>query len=243
MTFLIVGGSSGLGCALAEKFAAVGHQLVLISQDYRDTHALASHLQLTHNVKITAIELDLTEADLPYEQINRALSGHLPLKGILIPVGLNDAEDKVGLDDLKLERIARANYLSPVKLINYYLPEIRKNSGAIVGFGSVATARGREKNAAYAAAKCALESYFESLMHHSANNMIAVQFYILGYLDTNLAFAERLIFPLGSPNKLAQLVFVHLRNEGKKIFFPRYWYFIYRIVQLLPWVLFKRLSF
>lgn len=241
MTYLIVGGTTGLGRALAEKFAAEGQQLVLISQDYRDTHALAAHLHLTYNVQVTALELDLTEAVLPYAQIDRALLRHSQLKGILTPVGLNDTDDKAGLDDSKLEKIARVNFLSPVKLINYYLPEIRKNSGTIVGFGSVATARGRDKNAAYAAAKCALESYFESLMHHSANNTISVQFYILGYLDTNLAFAEKLIFPLASPNKLARLVFTSLRHEGNKIFFPGYWYFIYRLVQFLPWVLFKRL--
>lgn len=243
MTFLIIGGSSGVGCALAKKFAAAGNQLVLISQDFRDTQAMASHLQLIYNVKVTPIEVDLTKPGLPYDKIDHALYGHSPLMAILAPVGLNDSWDKVGSDDLKLERIHYVNYLSPVKIINYYLPEIKKNSGTIVGFGSVATARGRTKNAAYAAAKSSLESYFDSLMHYSSNTMISVQFYILGYLDTNLAFAEKLIFPLGSSSKLAQLVFMGIGKEGKKIFFPRYWLFIYRIVQFMPWKLFKKLSF
>lgn len=243
MTYLIVGGSSGLGRALAEKFAAEGCELVLISQDGRDTRALASHLRLTHDVEVTALELDLTQAELPFDRIDRALSEHAPLKGMLLPAGLNDADDSVGLDDLTLEKIARANYLSPVKLINRYLPEIERNGGSLVGFGSVATARGRTRNAAYAAAKRALESYFDSLMHFGANTALAVQFYVPGYLDTNLAFAEKLLFPLGDPAQLAHLVHARLRDQGRKTFFPGYWRLIYRIVQFLPWGLFKRLSF
>ena len=41
-------------------------------------------------------------------------------------------------------------------------------------------------NVAYSAAKRALASFFESLRHACADTGVAVQFYVLGYMDTEL---------------------------------------------------------
>ncbi len=242
MTYIIIGGSSGLGRALAEKFAAEGCELVLVSRDIRDTSALAAHLAIKHGVNVSPVAMDLGCSPLPFDAIDTVLREHLPLKGLLMPVGTNDDNDHVGLSDEKLEFISRVNYLSPCELLNYYLPILEKNSGIIVGFGSIATARGRARNAAYAAAKSALASYFESLAHYAADREIFCQYYVLGYLDTNLAFAQRLLFPLAAPDRVADVVFERRFTSGRR-FLPRPWYILYRVVQFLPWTIFKRLTF
>lgn len=242
MTYIIVGGSSGLGRALAERFAAAGYELVLVSRDTRDTIPLANHLAIKYSVKVSPVAMDLNCSPLPFDAIDPVLEGHRPLEGLLMPVGINDDNDVVGLSDARLEYLSRVNFLSPCQLLNHYLPRLEQNSGVIVGFGSVATARGRSRNAAYAAAKSALESYFESLAHYAANRSLSCQFYVLGYLDTNLAFAQTLLFPLASPDRVADVVYKRRRTNGHR-FLPRPWYFLYRIVQLLPWTIFKRLSF
>ncbi len=65
----------------------------------------------------------------------------------------------------------------------------------MVGFGSIAAARGRSGNVVHASSKRALESYFESLRHAWAGQGPRVQFYILGYLDTSLASGRTKLFP------------------------------------------------
>jgi short-subunit dehydrogenase len=242
VTYIIIGGSSGLGRALAERFAAAGHELVLVSRDTRDTAPLANHLWIKYGVKVSAVAMDLGHNPLPFDVIDPVLDGHLPLQGLLMPVGLNDTNDLVGLSDETLEQLSRVNYLSPVEILNHYLPVLERNSGVVVGFGSVATARGRSRNAAYAAAKSALESYFESLAHHTASSGLSCQYYVLGYLDTNLAFAQNLLFPLASPDHVADVVYNRRLTNGRQ-FLPRPWYILYRVVQFLPWAIFKRLSF
>lgn len=242
MTYIIVGGSSGLGRALAERFAAAGSELVLISRDMRDTLPLANHLAIKYSVKVSPLVLDLDCSPLPFHAIDQVLEAHQPLKGLLLPAGINDEHDVVGLSDAILERLSRVNFLAPCQLVNHYLARLEQNSGVIVGFGSVATARGRSRNAAYAAAKSALESYFESLAHHAANRDLHCQFYVLGYLDTNLAFSQTLLFPLASPERVADEVYKKRFTTGRR-FLPRQWYVLYRVVQMLPWTIFKRLSF
>jgi len=242
VTYIIVGASSGLGRALAERFAAAGCELVLLSRDLRDTSPLASHLAIKYAVKVSPVAMDLNRNPLPFDAIDTILEGHLPLKGLLMPAGINDDSDVVGLSDKTLEYLTRINYLAPCQLLNHYVPLLEQNSGVIVGFGSVATARGRSRNAAYAAAKSALGSYFESLAHYAANNGLSCQFYVLGYLDTNLAFAQNLLFPLASVDRIADVVYKRRFSKGR-MFLPRPWYILYRVVQFLPWAIFKRLSF
>ena len=58
MTYLVVGASSGLGRALAERFASAGNELVLVSRDRRDTEALSAHLAILHGVKVSPVTID-----------------------------------------------------------------------------------------------------------------------------------------------------------------------------------------
>tara|TARA_R110002072_G_scaffold87810_2_gene197843 strand:- start:782 stop:1510 length:729 start_codon:yes stop_codon:yes gene_type:complete len=242
VTYIIAGASSGLGRALAERFAAGGCELVLLSRDLRDTAALANHLTLKYEVRVSPLAFDLCSEPLCFDTIDESLLDHLPLKGLLMPIGANDMNDAVGLCPEKLEYISTANYLAPCKLLNHYLPALEKNAGLIAGFGSVASARGRSRNAAYSAAKRALDSYFESLAHYSAKRAFSSQYYILGYLDTNLAFSQNLLFPVASPDRIADVVYSRRSTNGR-LFLPRHWYILYRIMQFLPWTIFRRLSF
>ena len=60
---------------------------------------------------------------------------------------------------------------------------------------------------------------FESLIISNLKNHIKVQFYILGYLDTNLSFGKKLLLPKGSPVNLAKIVYKNLNKKGIKKFF------------------------
>ena len=64
--------------------------------------------------------------------------------------------------------------------------------GVIVGFGSIAGARGRSRNIVYAAAKRGLQTYFESLRHGHLPSALRVQFHRLGFLRSNLTFGMKL---------------------------------------------------
>ena len=68
------------------------------------------------------------------------------------------------------------------------------------------------------------------------------QYYVLGYRNTNLAFAQKLLFPLATPESMADAVYKRRFTSGR-YFLPRLWYILYRGVRQLPWAIFKRLSF
>jgi NAD(P)-dependent dehydrogenase (short-subunit alcohol dehydrogenase family) len=240
-TYLIVGGSSGLGRALAERFARAGHALVLVSSDLRDTSALASDLGLRYRVSVTPVLCDLAQPRLDFGAIDAALAALPPLAGVLLPAGMNRADDRPGQAPEAFDAITSVNYASPSKIVDHYLPMLRAK-GHIVGFGSVAAVRGRTRNAAYGAAKRALAAYFESLRHAVGASGVVVQFYVLGYLDTHLAFGHDTPLPRAAPEACAERVFRRRERDFGRAYFPSYWRPLCFVLRLLPWFVFRRLS-
>lgn len=59
---LITGASSGIGAVYAERFAARGHDLVLVARDSTRLEALASRLRQAHGVEVQVLPADLTQA-------------------------------------------------------------------------------------------------------------------------------------------------------------------------------------
>lgn len=242
MTFIVVGASAGLGRSLAETYASSGYDLILISSDSRDLMALRNHLISCYEVKISICQIDFLSLPIDFNLIDSELMKYRPLMGILAPIGLVSDYDIVGLNGSLMNDILRINFLSPVTLINYYLPAIKANRGNIIGFGSIASARGRQSNISYASAKAALHTYFEGLRYESYKSNFFVQFYTLGYMDTNLAFSKKLLFPVKSTSIISQDVLKNM-NVSCFYFLPRFWKPIFYVVRFLPWILFKRISF
>ncbi|MBK6335987.1 MAG: SDR family oxidoreductase [Betaproteobacteria bacterium] len=93
---MVIGGSSGLGRALAERLACAGHSLVLVSSDLRDTQALAADLALRWGVQAVPMALDLAQSPLPLAALDAALAAMPPLTGLLLAAGMNREGDEPG---------------------------------------------------------------------------------------------------------------------------------------------------
>jgi len=243
--YLIVGASSGVGRAIAEVFAAKGCDLLLVSREERDTQAVASDLMLRFGVSVKSLKLDLA---VPYpdflEILDDVRSFGEKFKGVLIPAGTISSADTLDINTSGIDGLFRVNCLSICSLINEILKVPRiTNVITIVGFGSIASIRGRGSNIIYSAAKTAIRFYFESLRHACVDKKVVVQFYVLGYMDTNLAFAYNVPLPKGVPAELAQRVYRDIQKDIGVNFFPRYWLILAMIIKLIPWTIYKHLKF
>jgi short-subunit dehydrogenase len=244
MTFIIVGASAGLGRSLAEKFASENHDLILISSDIRDLEPLKMDLENRFHVKIFPIEMSMTENHLDFTKVENSLKEASDLEGLLFPIGLPYENDFPGLDKDKTKDIVYANFLSILIFVNKFLDLLKKKKSMIIGFGSVASIRGRSRNAIYSASKRGLESYFESLRHFTQDSKTCVQFYNLGYLNTNLAFNDEktIFFKRADVKPLADIVFTNLFKDFGTKYYPRSWKLVKIILPLMPWNFFKKMK-
>jgi NAD(P)-dependent dehydrogenase (short-subunit alcohol dehydrogenase family) len=245
MNYLIIGASAGLGRALAQKLACAGNNLVLLASDQRDLQAMASDLGIRHYIKVETVAADVALQAEFLEALAGAIDRLGGLDGIFCPIGAVHPQDRIPFNPSLVQHINNVNYSSVVSVISRFWDVLieRPHQTVIVGFGSVAFIRGRNSNACYAAAKRALSSFFESLRHAAVSTNILVQFYVLGYLDTNQAFGKRTLLPRANPNKLAGRIYKDLQKDFGVVYYPGYWRLIHLILRMLPWRVFKHLSF
>ncbi len=235
MKYLIIGASSGLGRELANIFAKKNNDLVIVSRDVRDLNAIKSDLEIKYNINVETIELDFSSI----EDINAKLLSKNQLletlNGVLFPVGMMFDEDNLSLDTETMRKLVYSNFISIAHTTNKIGSYLRKkDDSSLIGFGSVSGFLGRKINVSYAGAKRALESFFESLAFDENFKNINIQFYTLGYLDTNLSFGKDLTLPRGSIIKLSNLVYGSKNKNFKKIYYPFYWQIIYLIIKAIP---------
>jgi len=242
MNYLILGASSGLGKNLAYTFAKNLHNLILISRDDRDLVPIKSDLENKFQIKVSIYNVDASSKEEVSTFLKNKEVFFDDLDGVLFPIGMmskNDCIKKIGEN---ADLINNANYLSIVHFIEKMIPIFeKKNNGSIVGFGSVASSLGRKKNVLYSASKRALNSYFESLISAYNKKNIKTQFYILGYLDTNLASDKDLIFPKACTKKLALKVYNNINKDNIIKYYPNWWGVICYLISIIPFYIIKKM--
>ncbi len=242
MSALVFGGSAGLGRALARELAAHHHDILLIARDSRDLEAESAHLMNVYGVRVEWMAVD---AGTP-EGIQKlaGLASLSSVRHLFFPIGMASEDDDGLLPPMMVNALVNANLTSIIATISLLLPQLlAADLGNIVGIGSVAAIRGRSSNIVYAAAKRGLESYFESLRHRIASSGVRVQFYRLGYLDTQMSFGRRLPFPKVSLQKISKIITQNLGKDVGCSTLPSFWLVIGYVVRILPWRIYRRLSF
>lgn len=243
MTYVVVGASTGLGRAISEKFASENNDLIIISSDIEDLDALKNDLQNRFKVKIYSITMSF-EKSLDFNDLDAVVNKINNIDGILLPVGFSDHSDDPFLEEDKVISLFNINLVNVCVFINHFLKILRNKKSTIIGFGSISASRGRSRNSTYSSAKRGLESYFESLRHSLLDSKTVIQFYVLGYLDTNLTFGENLIGfkPVNVANLAETIYEKRFKDFGKKTF-PSHWKIITFFLPMLPWSIFKKTKF
>lgn len=244
MKALVVGASAGVGRALTEVLAKRGDDLLIVASNKDDLEAQAAHLRLLYGVHVRTIAADASRPEECLQSIKAVAKVFGHIDEMFFPIGSSVSDDCGTLPIEETQQLFNSNLIIVVGVIQQFLPSLTASGhGDIVGFGSVAAARGRGTNIVYSSAKRGLESYFESLRHLTSRTGVNVQFYRLGYVGTQQSFGHRLMFPAVTPLSVAKVVVQNLGINRGLIYYPRYWSIIVRIVSALPWFVFKRLDF
>ena len=161
-TWLITGGSSGLGRALALAVLDRGHQAIVTA---RDTASLAD---ITHSYPDSAfaLPLDLLDRDRP-----AALVAEAERRFGRIDVLVNNAGHayRSAIEEgerTEVDGLFATNLFGPIDLIKAVLPGMRmRGAGTIVNISSIAAHSARAASGYYSATKAALGAVSDSLRH------------------------------------------------------------------------------
>ena len=183
----ITGASSGIGQALAERYAQAGWRLALVARrsDVLATWAQAQGLA-AHRAGIYRADVADVDSIVAAGEACIAAQG-LPDVVIAcagISLGMDSAERK-DLDVLR-EVLATNNVGLAATFQPFVRPMRQRGSGRLVGIASVAAIRGLPGHAAYCTSKAGVVAYCESLRLELRGSGVQVVTLLPGYIATPL---------------------------------------------------------
>jgi uncharacterized oxidoreductase len=184
-TILITGGSSGIGCALAEAFHRRGNHIIISGRrEDRLKQICARHAGMA------CFALDVTDPD-SIRSVARKVTTDFPAlncvinnAGVQMRAGISAAGS---LDEQSLETEIATNLLGPIRVAAAFLPNLTKRAGATLvnvssGLAFVPIAR----FSVYCATKAAIHSWTMTLRYQWQKLGVKVIELIPPYVATEL---------------------------------------------------------
>jgi short-subunit dehydrogenase len=192
----ITGASSGIGQALAARFARSGYRLALVARRAAEVQdwVRAQGLDADQAAVYAADVRDMAG-------ITAAARACIAAQGVpdvvIANAGISVGMDTAVFDDLEVMRATyETNNLGMAATFQAFVaPMCQRRSGALVGIASVGGIRGLPGHAAYCSSKAAVISYCESLRGELRASGVKVVTIVPGYVDTPLTRRNRYPMP------------------------------------------------
>ena len=233
----ITGASSGIGKALAIKFANEGWQVAASARRENLLNELVEE-----NSNIHSFPLDVTDKDKTKIVFQNILKKFKDLDVCVFGSGIHDPESEKKLNDETFRKIMEINFfgtLNSILAVDNYFKE--KKMGEISIVSSVAGYRGLPAAGAYCASKSALISLAESLVFDFKRFNVRISVINPGFIKTPMTDKNTFKMPMiKSPEYAAQKIFLGLTKKNSfEIHFPKSFTFGMKLLKIMPnWLYF-----
>jgi len=233
----ITGASSGIGKALAIKFANEGWQVAASAR----RENLLQDLNKT-NSNIYSFPLDVKDEAKAKKVFESIIEKFQTVDICVFCTGIHDPESEKKLSGEKIREIMETNFfgtLNCIMAVNTYFRE--KKSGHISIVSSVAGYRGLPAASGYCASKSALTSLAESLYFDFKRHNVRVSLVSPGFIQTPMTDKNKFPMPMiKSPEYAAEKMFIGLTKKNTfEIHFPKTFTIIVKLLKIMPnWLFF-----
>jgi len=228
----ITGASSGIGKALAIKFAE--NNWIVAASARREN--LLDELKLI-NENIHSFPLDVTEIDKCKLTSKKIIERFGNIDICVFGTGMHDPKSEKKFNLEKIREIMEVNYFGTMNSINsIYEYFSEKQNGQISIISSVAGYRGLPAAGAYCASKAALTSFAESLYFDMQKKNVRVSLISPGFIKTPMTDQNDFPMPMiKSPEFAANEIFKGLTIKKRfEIHFPKVFTYFLKFLQILP---------
>ena len=241
MNVFLTGASSGIGQALARRYAAGGDTLGLYARRDTELARLAAELA---PATVATYAGDVRDDDA----LARAAADFIARFGcpdvVIASAGVSRGTLTAHREDLPAFRtVFDTNVMGMVATFQPFVEPMRAaRSGALVGIASVAGFRGLPGAGAYSASKAAAIAYLESLRVELRGSGVAVVTICPGFIATPLTAKNPYRMPFLMQPEVAARKMIEAIGRGKRFYVvPWQMAWIGRVLKVLPRPLYDRL--
>lgn len=187
---LITGASSGLGAAMAHKFAYLGYDLALCARRIDRLNSLKKTLEATYATQVSVKALDVREYDDVFCVFDAFLEEFGRLDKVIVNAGVGDSR-VIGHGRFTVNKAtAETNFIAALAQCESAMKIFRaQNFGHLVVISSMSAVRGLPRHlTTYAAAKAALAHLAEGIRADTIKERLPILVSTIypGYVRTDL---------------------------------------------------------
>ncbi len=201
---VITGASSGIGEALARRYAAAGARVVVAARRIDRLEKLVAELGNDH---IFAVQTDVTNAEDCRMLVEKSIARFGRMDVLINNAGLSMRALFEEVDLAVLHRLMDVNFWGTVNCTKYALPWLLESRGTVAGIISIAGHVGLPGRTGYAASKFAVRGFLDTLRIENLKKGLHVLVVAPGFTASEVRFAAL--------NAGGQQQGASPRNEGK----------------------------
>ena len=231
-TIWITGGSTGIGKALAIKFAAMGWNVAISARRAELLNELSNSYE-----NISGFPLDVTDKEKCKEVFNEIKNKFENIDICFFSTGTWDPKKEKEIDVEQMEDVFKVNFFGTVNCIKAVEQYFRdKKKGIITIVSSIAGYRGLPNSTGYGPSKSALNNLAESLYFDFKRYNVRVCLVSPGFIKTPMTDKNDFKMPfLKTPEYAADQIFEGLVNKNTfEIHFPKSLTLTLKLLSFLP---------
>ncbi len=234
---IIIGGTSGIGRALAEKL--LENQWVVGITGRRTE--LLHEIKKASNNHITIQQHDITDIDTSDTKMESLFKQLETVDLVVVSAGISEINQ-----ELKWEtenKVIQTNVNGIAKVYEYVFSKFKEQGhGHLVGISSIASIRGNRYCPSYSASKAFQSNYLEALRCISKNEKLNIKITDIqpGFVDTPMAQGDGL-FWVSSVKKASHQIYLAITKEKRKAYITKRWRLIVWGMKIAPNWLLERL--
>ena len=231
-TIWITGGSTGIGKALAIKFASKGWNVAVSARRAELLNELSNSYE-----NISSFPLDVTDKEKCKEVFNEIKNKYENIDICFFSTGTWDPKKEKDIDVEQIEDVFKVNFfgtLNSIKAVEEYFKS--RKEGIITIVSSIAGYRGLPNSTGYGPSKSALNNLAESLYFDFKRSNVRICLVSPGFIKTPMTDKNNFKMPfLKSTEYAANKIYDGLINTNNfEIHFPNQLTLILKLLGFLP---------
>lgn len=241
----ILGGTRGMGRALARKMVERGDSVALLGRGADDLLKSAADLKARGSAgTVVTVECDLEKPEGFRGALDAAESGLGGLDVVVVTAGMFATQDQLENDPALTQKLLTIDFANTV----VFCEKVRKKlmsrgGGTLCVFSSVAGDRGRKPVFIYGAAKAGLSAYLEGLDHkYRAQGLITVCVKP-GFVRTGMTEGLKVPPFAGEADDVAATVLEAIDRGTPVVYAPPIWRAVMTVIKAMPRFVMRRVGF
>jgi short-subunit dehydrogenase len=239
----ITGASSGIGQALAARYAAAGWRLALVARRTGEIEAWVAAQGLAGE-RAGVYGADVADTDRIVAAAQACIAAQGLPDVVIANAGISAGMDTAERADIDVMRETFAvNNVGLAATFHPFVSAMReRRAGVLVGIASMAAIRGLPGHGAYCASKAGVVAYCESLRGELRGSGVAVVTILPGYIATPLTANNPYGMPFLLPaDVFAARAFAAIEARRSYVIIPWQMAIVAKLMRLLPNPLYDRL--